>query len=171
VAQHRYPNYPADTANGDDPSFSPQKTAHSLLGTERGSDSTKRLETDPENNLYVHVAADDTTGTPGMGGGVSPLAVGAATAVPASTLTTIVTHTAAVAQQVTKISCGGMVYAKYQLFLNTTLIDTRRSGPDRAIEFVFTAPLTLAPGAVLDVKVTHFYAGQLEDFEATVYGG
>lgn len=169
MAQKRYPNYPADTANGDDASFSPQKTQTSLLGTERGSDSTRRLETDVNNNLYVRVAADDST--PGGTAGVSPLATGAVTGVPATTTTTIVTFTAVVATRVTKISCGGTIYAKFQLFKNTVLFDTHRSGPDRGLELLFNPGLALAPGDILDVKLTHYQTGLMEDFEATVYGG
>lgn len=169
MAQKRYPNYPADTANGDDPTFSPQKTTHGIMGAERGTDSTKRIETDSDNNLYVRVAADDTV--PGSGAGVSPIAVGAVTAIPATTLTTIVTYTAVTAKQVSKISCGGTVYAKFQLFKNTVLFDTHRSGPDRGLELIFNPGLALAPGDILDVKMTHYQTGLMEDFEATVYGG
>lgn len=163
----RWPDIPVvQGGDGDDPTYSPQKTQNSLLGAERGSQNTRRLETDSERNLYVHVAADDSTPL-----GVSPLASGAVTSVPASTLTTIVTFTAVGAVKATKISCGGSIYAKFQLFKNTVLIDTHRSGPDRAIQLVFNPGLALAPGDVLDIKVTHYVTGSLEEFEATVYGG
>jgi hypothetical protein len=162
-----WPQYPADTAGGDDPTHSPQKTQNSLLAAERSSQRTKRLETDASNNLYVRVAADDSV----AGLSVTPLATGALTGVPASTLTTIVTYTAATAKKVSKISCGGSVYAKFQLFFNTVLVDTHRSGPDRAIQLVFDSPLALSVGDILDVKVTHYVTSSTEEFEATVYGG
>jgi hypothetical protein len=162
-----YPQYPSETQGGDDPTFSPQKGQNTLLGSERGTQHAKRLETDASNNLYVRVAADDT----GAGLSVTPLATGSATSVPASTLTTIVTYTAVTAKKVSKISCGGSIYAKFQLFINTVLVDTHRSGPDRAIQLVFDSPLSLGAGDVLDVKVTHYVTGELEEFEATVYGG
>ena len=58
----RWPDIPVvQGGDGDDPTYSPQKTQNSLLGAERGSQNTRRLETDSERNLYVHVAADDST--------------------------------------------------------------------------------------------------------------
>lgn len=73
--------------------------------------------------------------------------------------------------RVSKISASGTAYAKFQLFLNASLIDTKRSGPERSVDFDFDIPLALAASDILDVKVTHYYAGLTEDFEATVYGG
>lgn len=160
---------PFANAGGDEPTTAPVKGDRSLLAAERDTQQTRRIETDPASNVYVHVAEDDTT--PGGAAGISPLATGVATSVPATTLTTIVTFTAVAATRITKISCGGMIYAKFQLFKNTVLFDTRRSGPDRGLEFVFNPGLALAPGDILDVKVTHFVAGDMDDFEATVYGG
>ena len=156
-------------AGGDEPTY-PLKNSydHSLLGAERGTQQARRLETDADNNLYVRVAADDTV--PGGSGGISPLAGGSVTSVPAATLTTIVTYTAPIAKQVTKISCGGTVYGKFQLFKNTVLFDTHRSAPDRTIQLVFEPGLALAAGDALDVKVTHFQTGLMEYFEATIYG-
>lgn len=161
-----WPQYPAEVLNGDDPTHSPQKTQNTILGAERGSQLAKRLETDSQNNLYVRVAADDTS----AGLLVSPLAVGTQTGVTANTLTTITTYAAIVQTQISMISCSGTVYAKFQLFKNTVSIDVRRSGPDRSIQFGFESPLVLVPGDILDVKVTHYVVGSLEDFEATVYG-
>lgn len=161
-----WPNYPSDVNDGDEPSHSPNKSQNSLLGTERGSDFTRRIETDANNNLYVRVAADDTADAIS----VSPLVVGSATSVPATTLTTIATYSAVAITRLTRISCSGTVYAKFQLFKNTALIDTVRSGPDRSIVFDFKAPLVLAASDVLDVKVTHYNTSLLEDFEATIYG-
>jgi hypothetical protein len=102
---------------------------------------------------------------------VSPIATGSVTSVPATTLTTIVTYAAAADTKVTRIGCSGTVYAKFQLFLNTVLVEVKRSGPERSIDFSFDRPLALATGDVIDVKVTHYVTAALEDFEATVYGG
>lgn len=98
------------------------------------------------------------------------LVVGSALNVPASTLTTITTYTAASAKKITQISVSGQVYGKFQLFKNTVLFETRRTSPERSLDFMFNSPLTLMPGDVLDVKVTHFQIGELSDFESTVYG-
>jgi len=167
-----FPTYPGEVSDGDEHSYSPHKTKDSLLGTERGTDFTRRLETDVDRNLYVHLAADDTSlpGGTGIPGSVDALAVGAQLGVGSTLLTTIVTYTAAALTKVTRISTSGTVYAKFQLFKNTTLIETKRSGPDRSMDFLFTSPLKLAIGDIIDVKVTHYQTGELADFEATIYG-
>jgi hypothetical protein len=163
-----WPRYPSDVKDGDEPSFSPNKTQNSLLATQRGSDWTRRLETDIDNNLYVNIgAASAGTLIPSA---VSPLAIGAANGTPVSTLTTIVTFTAAVASRLTQISVSGTDYAKFLLFKNTNLIDTRRTGPDRNLDFMFNSPLSLAVGDIIDVKVIHYVTGTLADFESTIYG-
>jgi len=51
-----FPKYPGDVSDGDEHAYSPNKTKDSLLATERGTDSTRRLETDVDRNLYVNVA-------------------------------------------------------------------------------------------------------------------
>ena len=101
---------------------------------------------------------------------VSPSVVGAVTLVAAATLTTVATLVANGVNRVTKISCSGDDYAKFTLFINTVLKDTRRSGPERNTDFTFESPLTLTSGDVLDVKVEHFLTTDLLGFEATIYG-
>lgn len=161
-----YPNYPTDVQGGDEPTHSPNKSQNSLLGAERGTQQTRRLETDSSSNLYVHVAADDTA----LPTSVSALAGASVTGVTASTLTTILTYTAVAAKKLTRIGVSGTDYAKFQLFLNTVLIETKRSGPDRSLDYSFVSPLALAIGDILDVKVTHYAPGVLADFESTIYG-
>lgn len=51
-----FPRYPEDVIDGDEPTFAPTKSDHSLLAAQRGTHKTKRLETDADNNLYVNVA-------------------------------------------------------------------------------------------------------------------
>ncbi len=149
--------------DGDEAAVSPRQTTIGLLGHERGTDKTRRIETDTDGNVYTHVAADSSAS-------VSPLVVGAVTNVPDNTLTTIVTFTATVVTKITRISCSGTIYGKFQLFKNTTLIETIRSGPDRTVFIEFNSPLSFIATDVLDVKVTHFAPSLLENFEATVYG-
>lgn len=100
---------------------------------------------------------------------VDALAGNAITGVPDNVLTTIVTHTAPTKQLISHISVSGSVYAKFQLFKNAALLETRRGGPDRSLVFEFCKPLKLEAGDILDVKVTH-YVNTTEEFEATVYG-
>jgi hypothetical protein len=162
-----YPKYPGDVSDGDERAYSPHKTTDSLLATERGTDYTRRIETDANRNLYVNVAASPTTAP----SSVSALAGGMIPSVPATTLTTLATYTATVPTKITRIGCSGTCYAKYQLVLNTSIIETKRSGPERSIDFVFERPLNLLIGDILDIKVTHYVTSSLEDFEATIYGG
>lgn len=97
---------------------------------------------------------------------------GTALAVPANTLTTIMTASySATFNNISIISVSGEDYAKYSLVINAATVDTRRSGPDRNLVFDYTSnPLKLSSGDVVDIKVEHFATGSLLDFEATIYG-
>lgn len=160
-----FPNYP-ENVGGDEPTLAPTKNDRAILGAERGTQFARRIETDADRNLYVRVAADDVA-PPAK---VSPIASNGVVGVTASTLTTILTYTAATATRLTRIAVSGTDYAKFQIFLDTVLVETRRSGPDRSLDFTFTAPLGMDAGQILDVKVTHYAPGVLADFESTIYG-
>ena len=160
-----WPIYP-EHIGGDEQTESPQKHQQSLLGSERGTQNARRLETDSSRNLYVHVAADDTADAIV----VSALAGSSITGVTDSTLTTILTYTAPTVKKISRIGVSGTDYAKFQLFLNTVLIETKRSGPSRSMDFVFDHPLSLAASDILDVKVTHYNTGLTSNFESTIYG-
>lgn len=162
-----FPAYPGDVSDGDEHSHSPKKTHDSLLATERGTDNTRRLETDTNRNLYVNVAASPATAP----ASVSALAGGNVSGIANTSLTTIATYAAATATKITRIGCSGTVYAKFQLFVNTNLTETKRSGPYRSIDFNFDRPLSMSSGDVIDIKVTHYNTSITADFEATIYGG
>src|SRR6185295_319025 len=164
---YTWPKYPDDVQDGDEATHSPTKSQNTLLGSERGTQSSRRLETDASNNLYVNLAAVGTDIF--IPSSVSPLAIGSVTNVPANTITTILTYTAAATTKLIRIGVSGTDYAKFQLFLNTILIETKRSGPNRSLDFAFTSPLNLTAGDILDVKVTHYAPGVLADFESTIY--
>lgn len=153
--------YPSQ--DGDEFAPSPATLSPALLGTERGTDSTRRVELDDERNVYVHVAKDSSS----AGIGSQVLNNGTVANVTATTLTTIVSYTALVDKGVTRISCSGTDYAKFSLVLNTVTIEYQRSGPSRNIEF---GPLKLSATDVLDVKVEHFITGDTANFESTIYG-
>lgn len=163
----QFPKYPNQVSDGDEPSYSPNKTQNSLLGVERGTDYTRRLETDTDSNLHVSVSASPGT-APAT---VSPLAGGSVSSVTANTLTTVCTYTATGTKRVTRIGCSGTCYAKFTLVINTVVVETKRSGPQRNIDFTFDRPLLLSDSDILDLKVTHFVTGETNEFEATVYGG
>lgn len=68
-----YPKYPDEVLDGDERTYSPHKTTDSLLAAERGTDFTRRLETDASRNLYVNIAAGTVSTIP-VGTGVSAVA-------------------------------------------------------------------------------------------------
>jgi hypothetical protein len=99
--------------------------------------------------------------------------VGSVSNVAENTKTTIVSqvYVAGTFENLTLVSVSGEDYAKFFVSINTVDIDIRRSGPDRNVEFTYTgAPYALSPGDVVDIKVEHYNAGQLVDFDATIYG-
>jgi len=160
-----FPKYPGDVSDGDERAHSPHKTTDAILATERGTDYTRRIETDANRNVYVNVA-----GNTSLPAAVDTLATGTQTGIAANLLTTIVTYTAPSAKSISKISVSGTEYAKFQLFKNTSLIETKRTGPDRSVDFIFNSPLAMATNNILDIKVTHFYTGKTLDVEASIYG-
>jgi hypothetical protein len=159
---------------GDNEAIAPTTNSRSLLAGERGTNSTKRLETDADNNLYVVLGAGGANQNVNVVSlkSISPLATGAVVGTLDNVLTTLTTYSPVASKIVTRISVSGTMYAKYQLFLNTVLIETQRTGPERNLTIVFDPfPLALNASDVLDVKVTHYNVGETSDFEATVYGG
>ena len=91
------------------------------------------------------------------------------TNVPANVETTILTLSATTDHKISRISVSGDDYAKIRLYIDTNLVETKRSGPERSVDFLFDSPLELNNTQVLDIKVLHCYTGVLSDFEATVY--
>ena len=98
-----------------------------------------------------------------------PLYIGSKTAIADNALTTVVTVPSNGIKYITKIHCSGMLNAKWQLFLNSVLMDTLRTD-DRNVSFDWNLPLKILGGEVLDVKVTHFNTVETSDFDATIYG-
>lgn len=95
--------------------------------------------------------------------------IGSQTAVSDNTLTTVSTLTANGFNRLVQISCSGTVYAKWLLYINSVLKETRRSGPERNLYFTYNHPIKLVTGDVVDIKVIHYSLGTLEDFETTFY--
>lgn len=101
---------------------------------------------------------------------ITSITAGAQTGISDNTLTTVATLTANGTDRLVQVTCSGTGYAKFQVFLNSTLIDTKRSGPDRNVMFQYDHPLKLTAADVVDVKVTHYNVGVSEDFEAYIFG-
>jgi hypothetical protein len=91
------------------------------------------------------------------------------TIVAANTLTTILSFTAIATTNIALLTASGQDYAKYDLFVDSVQIGTKRSGPSRNVEWSFQMPLALDIASVLQIKVTHFYTAETVDFEAGMY--
>jgi hypothetical protein len=116
------------------------------------------------------VTGDVTASVTNTGGEpVVASSVGAQTGVSDNTLTTISTLTGNGFNRIVQISCSGTCYAKWQMYINSTLKETRRSGPERNLYFTYNHPIQIAIGDVVDIKVIHYATGELHDFEATFY--
>jgi len=94
-----------------------------------------------------------------------------ATAVSASTLTTVITRTSLASENIVVIKCSGQASAKFQFFIDTVLKGTIRitGGDNLTGGWTFPFPLALNITQVLDVKVTHFHTGASLDYEVGVY--
>lgn len=158
----KYPIYPQEVIKGDEATYSPRKIQHSILASQRGTDYTKRIETDEENNVFVHVAKDSVS--------TSNVLYNEIKNVPNSTLSTIITHIASKDLTISKIGCSGSCYAKFLLCLNLNIIETKRSSPSRNVEFVFNKPLLIKKDDIIELKVIHEYTNELHDFEVSIYG-
>ena len=58
-----WPSYPSDVQGGDEPTHSPTKNQNSLLAAQRGTQQTRRIETDEDGNIHVNLAASNPSGT------------------------------------------------------------------------------------------------------------
>lgn len=157
-----WPKYPNDVSDGDEVSHAPTKNDRSLLGTERGTQSTRRFEMDADRNLYTNIGADSRT--EGL------LYSASLTAVVDSTPTAFVAYTAPAAKKVYKVVVSGEGAADYTLRLNAGSLGIKRTNLELNIEFVFDKGISLAFGDALDVVVDHCSIGNTKDFDLFVYG-
>jgi len=112
----------------------------------------------------VSATVTDSGGEP-----INITVVGAQTSVSDNTMTTLVTMVANGYNRLVQISVSGTAYAKYLLYINSGLKETRRSGPERNLYFTYNHPIRLNAGDVVDLKVIHYNTGLLENFEATIF--
>lgn len=165
-----YPNYPGDVQNGDEPSYSPNKTHKSVLGVERGTDSTRRLETDAQNNLYTRIA--------GSVGGVpvftSTVNTYSETLVPFATPTTILTYLVPVSQTlyVTEAIGWGDTSGEFLIKINGI---TKGGGRTTAATPNFegdylSAPIIAMAGDMVTIVAEH-YNPSPKTMKANLMGG
>ncbi len=90
--------------------------------------------------------------------------------VAADTLTTIVSFTMTAGDKnITRISASAELYGKFDVIINGTQFETKRSGPARNVEFIFQN-FQFISGDIVDVKYTHSYSGKTPEANATIYG-
>jgi len=157
-----WPKYPGDVSDGDEASHAPTKNDRSLLGTERGNDSTRRLELDANRNLYTNVAADSRTESLLYSASLSGIAD--------STPTAFVAYTAPATQKVYRVEVSGQGAADYTLRVNAGTISIKRTNLELNVSFVFDKGLSLAFGDTMDVVVDHCSIGNTKDFNLFIYG-
>lgn len=158
----KFPRYPSDVSDGDEPSFAPTKSDRSLLGTERGTDFTRRFEMDAAGNLFVTVGKIAESEELLHSASLTGIADNTATAFPA--------FTASAETKVYRVLLSGEGAADYEIRHNGSVIATRRTNLELDTEHVFAKGFVLAFGDTLDAVVTHFSTGNTKDFNLYIYG-
>lgn len=157
-----WPKYPTDVKDGDEPSHSPNKSQNSLLGTERGTDYTRRLETDSNNNLYTSIAADSRQDTLLFSGSLSSIA--------ANTPTAFTAYIAPSAVKVYKVLITGSAYSDFTLRHLSSPIAKKLTNLEMQVEFIFEHGYSLDATDTLDAIVEHYVTGKTKDYNIFVYG-
>lgn len=158
----KWPKYPTEVADGDEPSYSPTKNDRSLLGTERGTDYTRRLATDANGNLYTRSTEDDRKDTLLYTASLSSIA--------ASTPTTFTAYTAPSDVKVYKVLIVGSAYTDFDLRHNTSGIGKKLSNHEMQVEFYFDQGYELGTGDTMDAIVEHCVVGKTKNFNIYIYG-
>ena len=157
-----WPKYPTDVSDGDDVSHGPRKNDRSLLGTERGTDYTRRLETDSNRNLHVNVANDSRRDTLLYSATLGPIA--------ASTPTAFVAYTAGTAVKVYKVLISGAAYSDFNLRHLGSSIGIKLTNHEMQVEFDFPHGYDMAVSDTMDAVVEHCVTGQTKSYNIYIYG-
>lgn len=157
-----WPKYPSDVGDGDEPSHSPNKSQNSLLGTERGTDYTRRLETDGNNNLYTAIGSDSRQDTLLFSGSLSGIA--------ANTPTAFTAYVAPSPVKVSKVLISGSAYSDFNLRHLGSSIGVKYTNLEMQVEFIFSHGYNLSATDTLDAVVEHCVTGKTKDFNIYVYG-
>lgn len=157
-----FPRYPSETSDGDEPSFSPNKTHKSVLGVERGTHYTRRLEMDASGNAYVNVADNSQKDTLLYSAAVGPIA--------ASTPTAFVAYTAPSAVKVYKVLISGAAYSDFTLRHNASSVGIKYTNLDMQVEFEFNEGFELAATDTMDAVVEHCVTGKTKSYNIYIYG-
>ena len=93
--------------------------------------------------------------------------------VDASTATTLWTWTIAADSYdaIDRISCSGDYPAKFELSVDGTVIETRRTTAENLnTDFGFNIPFIFSPEEVVTLDVTHTDTGNTHSYESTMFG-
>jgi len=157
-----FPKYPTEVSDGDEPSYSPTKTHKSVLGVERGTQYTRRLEMDADGNAYVNVAADARKDTLLFSASLSSIA--------ASTPTAFTAYTAPSAVKIYKVLITGSAYTDFTLRHLGSSIGKKLTNLEMQVEFSFDQGYELATSDSMDAIVDHCVTGKTKDFNIYIYG-
>lgn len=158
----KFPKYPTEVSDGDEPSYSPNKTHKSVLGVERGSHYTRRLEMDADGNAYVNIAADGRKDTLLYSASIGPIA--------ASTPTAFVAYTAGTAVKVYKVLITGSAYADFTLRHLGSTIGKKLTNLEMQVEFEFPQGYEMAITDTMDAVVEHCITGKTKSYDIYIYG-
>lgn len=150
-----FPKYPENLA-GDEPTYAPTKSDRSLLAAERGTQSTKRLETDSLNNLYVNIASG-STGIPVFTSTVNSYSE---TLVPFATPTTILTYAVPLGQTLYVLEAIGWGDTNGEFLIKVNGITkgggrTTAATPNFEGDYI-AAPIIAMAGDIVTIVAEHF---------------
>ena len=157
-----WPKYPTDVQGGDEPTHAPTKNDRSLLGAQRGTQQTRRLETDADSNLYVSVAADERKDTLLYTATISSIA--------AATPTAFLAYTAPVAVKVRKVLISGAANSDFNLRHLGSSIGKKYTNLEMQVEFEFPQGFELAALDTMDAVVEHCVTGHTKSYNIYIYG-
>lgn len=147
-----WPQFPSDVQGGDEATFSPAKSQNSLLAAQRGTQETRRIETDASGNVYVTVAGGTITVLVSDNG---TNIIASNTAVPSGVETTILSHTVTTPFKIAQLVGWGNIDAEFLIKLNGVLVGGGISSPSvRTLDVHYDkAPIPTSIGDIVTVTV------------------
>jgi len=145
-----WPQFPSDVQGGDEATFSPAKSQSSLLAAQRGTQKTRRIETDADGNVLVNVAMGTVTIAP-SGTGVNIFATNSA--VPTGVETTVLSYTTVFPFHISRLVGWGNVDAEFLVKVNGVIVGGGMTSPsERTLDMDYdVAPIPTNTGDVVTV--------------------
>jgi len=94
----------------------------------------------------------------------------AITGVPNGIETTIFSRLSLIDETFGDLLVSGTDYARFNIYLNTSLVFVIRTGPSRNGGLSLQRPWQVDAGDIIDLKVIHYNTAATADFESTLLG-